>query len=77
MAKRYGLRHTSVHGLRHAVNSLMKMEGVAPVVRQHIMGHSSARTNERYDHTYDKSIHQAATALSEAFPWLDELADAG
>jgi integrase len=76
LAKRHGIRHSSVHGLRRAADSLMKMRGVPGATRQHLMGHASLRTTERYDYLYDETIRGAATALGDAFPLLNELADA-
>ena len=76
LAKRHGMRHTSLHGLRRAADSLLKMRGVPGAVRQQFMGHASLRTTERYDYLYEETIRGAGAALDEAFPWLAELADA-
>jgi integrase len=75
MAEKIGLSHIPLHGLRHSWNSTAKAKGVSAAVRQAMMGHSSLRMTERYDHVFEETILEAAKETEgTVYPWLAKLA---
>lgn len=49
----------SAHKLRHTANVLARMAGIDAATRSRLLGHSSLRSLERYDHVMPHELHDA------------------
>ena len=60
MCKKAGIRHVTMHMLRHTFAARMIEAGVAPYVLQKLLGHTSIQT------TMNIYVHATTDALTEA-----------
>jgi len=64
ISKRAGVRHTTLHQLRHYAASWLYESGVSMKRLQHILRHQSIATTERYLHRMDSNLHEAIAMLA-------------
>jgi integrase/recombinase XerD len=55
----------SPHKLRHTANVIARLANVDPPTRSRLLGHSSQRSLERYDHVLPHELHDAREQTSE------------
>lgn len=68
LAKKAGLHHCTVHGLRHAVATMLNDKGVAVEEISELLGHSSTYTTEKiYIHKYGNIKRETTNLLGNAF----------
>ena len=61
----------SPHKLRHSKNVRDRLAGIDAVTRARLNGHTSLRSQERYDHVLPNELHDAADhSLDELAKWL-------
>ncbi|MBI4064576.1 MAG: tyrosine-type recombinase/integrase [Elusimicrobia bacterium] len=64
LAKRCGLKNTSIHSLRHSFASHLVMQGVNLYTVQKLLGHSSIKTTEIYAHLAPNYLSSAVSKLT-------------
>lgn len=61
-----GIRHISMHGLRHTYATRAIERGMQPKVLQKLLGHSSIKiTMDKYVHVTDDSLAKAVKLFEE------------
>lgn len=63
ICKRAGVRHITLHQLRHYAASWLYDNGVSMKALQHLLRHQSIATTERYLHRMDGNLHDAISIL--------------
>lgn len=61
------LPHMKIHGLRHAFASLAVSAGASLYQVQHLLGHASPTTTQRYAHLANDVLRQASASVSSIF----------
>lgn len=56
-----------IHDLRHVFASIAISSGVSLAATGRLLGHTTARTTERYAHLLDHELHAAVAKIDEAF----------
>jgi integrase len=59
-----GIENLRIHDLRHSFASLAVNEGATLYQVQHLLGHASAQTSQRYAHLADSALRQASDAVA-------------
>jgi integrase len=62
--RRAGLPDVRLHDLRHSFASFLVNQGITLYVVQGLLGHSSARTTQRYAHLAPQTLLEAAEVVS-------------
>lgn len=61
------LPHMKIHGLRHAFASVAVSAGASLYQVQHLLGHASPTTTQRYAHLANDVLRQASASVSSIF----------
>ena len=61
------LPHMKIHGLRHAFASLAVSAGASLYQVQHLLGHASPATTQRYAHLSNDVLREASASVSSIF----------
>lgn len=68
IAERAGIARmrVSAHKLRHTANVIARFAGIDALVRSKLLGHSSSRSLERYEHLIPGELHEARVLQIDA-----------
>ena len=75
--KAAGIENLRIHDLRHSFASLAVNNGATLYEVQHLLGHASPQTTQRYAHLADERLRQVSGAVGAVVQEADRRPDAG
>ena len=75
MRRRAGLPELRMHDLRHSFASFLVNRGISLYVVQDLLGHSSAKTTQRYAHLAPKTLSDAADTVAQLLDRAERAGD--